>query len=665
MKKNYCLLVFQVFLLFTGVKSFAQIAYSPFVDSLTQLATHNSVLLLTRQLAGDTTVTVNGQTTTIQSRHYLNPSNAKAADFIYDKFMEYGYTPEIQTFNGTRGENIIATKTGSKYPDNEFIICGHYDNMPSGSTAPGADDNASGTVAVLEAARILAPFDFDFTIRFAAWDEEEIGLVGSSVYAQSAVGQEHNILGVLNLDMIAWDSDNDYEYTISTNDFSQSFTNDFITTTGLYQPQFNHNYYYTEASDHASFWDYGYPAMLAIEDWYDFNEYYHTTGDDIEILNMDYYVAFVRASIANLAAQAWDQRIGMQHDPIPSGNSTDQREAVLVVSCSQTIASDEFAPRLYYSTNGISFDFILPVESAGNTYRFMVPGFPIGTEVRYFFALQDSLARMMATLPAGGKGISPAGTQPPHNFFTYKVDYLLMLNECSVNTPIAINDLQNTYDQIEISATGNILDLNVKVDISHPETGDLRLILTGPDATSLMLSDRNGGEGDNYTNTVFDDQAEHSISEGIPPYTGRFRPEFPLEVFNGKPVSGTWQIRVNDGGAGNTGTLENWCLQILYPDPSTGIEQQTNKNENRYLGQNFPNPASGSTSIIVDLPYSSDIKLTLFDLYGREVEQLASGHFIAGRHLLTTTLKHLEPGRYFYRLETENINETRSLVIIR
>lgn len=233
--------------LLPGFNSYAQIAFSPYVDSLSRLATHNSVLLLIRQLAGDTTVTINGQTTTIQSRHYLNPSNAKAADFIFEKFAEYGYAPEVQTFSGNRGENVIATKTGTRHPEKEFIICGHYDNMPSGSTAPGADDNGSGTVAVLEAARILAPFDFDYTIRFAAWDEEEIGLVGSYAYAEEAYEQGHEILGVINLDMIAWDSDNDYTYTIATNDLSQALTNDYITTTALYQPQFTHNYYYTTA----------------------------------------------------------------------------------------------------------------------------------------------------------------------------------------------------------------------------------------------------------------------------------------------------------------------------------------------------------------------------------------------------------------------------------
>lgn len=664
MKKNYRFLAVLIPVLMTGFNSFSQIAYSPFVDSIAQLATHNSVLLLTRQLAGDTTVTINGITTTIQSRHYLNPSNEKAADFIFDKFAEYGYSPEIHNFSGSRGENVIATKTGTRYPEKEFIICGHYDNMPSGSTAPGADDNASGTVAVLEAARILSAFDFDYTIRFAAWDEEEIGLVGSYAYAQSAYEQGHDIVGVLNLDMIAWDSDNDFVYTIATNDLSQTFTNDYIATSQLYQPQFVHNFYYTEASDHASFWNFGYPAMLAIEDWYDFNDYYHTPGDDIPILNMDYYVAFVRNGIANLAAQAWNQRMTFLHDPLLSGNSTEGRETMLTVISSHPVATGEYAPRLYYSADNANFSFVLPFETSGNTFSFQIPGFETGTEVSYYFAAQDSLARIVATLPQGGKGINPPGTQPPDMFFTYMVDNILMLDQCSETTPKAISDFQNTYDEISAVASGDILDLNVRLDITHTRTGELRLILKGPDNTSVLLGDRLGGDGDNYTNTLFDDQAFESIMDGTPPFTGRFRPQFALGAFTGKPVSGIWQLRVNDGGAGNTGTLNSWCLQFLYPDPSIDITNPELATAS-LLEQNYPNPAVDQTSIGFVLNKPSMVRLSIVNIYGQQVAELAKGRFGAGKHLMIAGLKDILPGTYFYRLESESFTETRTMVIIR
>lgn len=648
----------------TGLNSNAQFAYSPYLDSIIQLADHNSALLLTRQLAGDTTVTLGGETVTINSRHYLSNGNALATDFIFQKFQEYGYTPEIHSFNGTRGKNVMAKKTGTKYPQKEFIICGHYDNMPSGNNSPGADDNASGTVAVLEAARLFANLDFDYSIRFAAWDEEEIGLVGSEVYAQTAsfIGQQ--ILGVLNLDMIAWDSDDDFVYTIATNTLSQSFTNDFLSTTDLYQPQLEHNYYYTTASDHASFWSFGYPAMLVIEDWYDFNDYYHTPNDDLDILNMDYYVSLIRAALANIAAQAADHRIGMEHEQIVSGNSTEPREAILNVTSSHPINNDNFPPRLYYSVDDGAFEFVLPISAENNVFSFLIPGFPMDSNVKYYFAVQDSAGRLMATLPAGGRGINPAGTQEPEFFFHYQVGNIFALYECSATTPLPITDFQNTYDYIEITGPGSIMDLNVNLNITHTRTGDLRIILTGPDGTVSMLSDKNGGSGDNYTNTTFDDDAEQSITQGVAPFTGRFRPQIPLSNFNDRLIAGTWQFRVNDASAGNTGTLDSWCLQFLFLDETVSVSEPTEE-ANAMLLENYPNPTSDYTNIRFKLNQPSEVRLEIYNQVGQQVAELASGKFDRGNHLIVAGLKHLAPGQYFYRLVTDKSIQTKPLVIIR
>ena len=648
----------------TGSYSNAQIAYSPFLDSIVQQADHNSVLLLTRQLAGDTTVTVNGELVTITSRHTFNPMNSIAADFIYERFEEYGYTPEVFTFSNGRGENILAKKTGTKYPEKEFIICGHYDNMPSGPIAPGADDNASGTIAVLEAARLFANLDFDYTLRFAAWDEEEIGLVGSQAYASHAAMQGHQIMGVLNLDMIAWDSDDDFKYTIATNTLSQAFSNDFIATAALYQPQLNHNFYYTTASDHASFWNEGYPAMLVIEDWYDFNEFYHTPQDDIDILNMDYYVTMLRASLANIAAQAWDQRITLEHDAVISGNSIEAREAVLVVNSPQTIDYENFSPRLYYSVNDGPFEYLLPTSSENNAFTFTLPGFPLVSEIEYYFAVQDSAARMMATLPAGGKGISPAGTQAPENYFSYLVDHIASVFDCSQTTPQAINDNETTYDNIELAGQGEIMDMKVKLNITHTRTGDLRIILSGPDGTISMLSDKNGGNGDNYTNTIFDDAALAPIDEGTPPFTGSYRPQMPLSAFNNTNLNGSWQLRVNDSRQANTGTLDSWCLQILYRDATVDVASNEIEAGDMLL-QNYPNPAQGVTNIKFRLEQPSQVRLEVYNLFGQRVAELANRKFNAGNHLIVAGLGHLAPGRYVYQLVTDRITLTKPLVITR
>ena len=135
--------------------------------------TTQTVSKFDRELSGDTVTMIGGSPFTIVSRYWSSASNIKAAQFILEKFQSYGLSARYQTNNSTN-INVIAVKPGIKYPNQYFVICSHYDDMPSGSTAPGADDNGSGTVGVIEAARVLANFNLDYTIIFAAFDEEEI-----------------------------------------------------------------------------------------------------------------------------------------------------------------------------------------------------------------------------------------------------------------------------------------------------------------------------------------------------------------------------------------------------------------------------------------------------------------------------------------------------------
>ncbi len=99
---------------------------------------------------------------------------------------------------------MIAEKPGLNPSAGIVIICAHLDDMPSSGLAPGADDNGSGSVAVLHAAELLTPYNFDATLRFVLFTGEEQGLLGSAAYAQLV--QSQDIRGVLNMDMIAWDN---------------------------------------------------------------------------------------------------------------------------------------------------------------------------------------------------------------------------------------------------------------------------------------------------------------------------------------------------------------------------------------------------------------------------------------------------------------------------
>ena len=265
------------------------------IDSLTQFV---------NELSGEVPVTVNGQPVTITSRFYSSSTNDKAADYIKAKFEYYGLQAYNQNFSS--GRNVYAVQPGTTNPDQVYIICAHYDDMPSSGLAPGADDNGSGTAGVIEAARALRNYEFQYTIIYAVWDAEELGLLGSAYYAANT---SLNILGVINMDMIAWDSNNDNVAEIHTKNIANSvalkdsmlmINSDY--SIGIQPSVVNPG---LTASDHASFWNYGYTAILLIENYYgDFNQYYHTSNDLISHYNFPYFEKCSKLCIGTLALMA-------------------------------------------------------------------------------------------------------------------------------------------------------------------------------------------------------------------------------------------------------------------------------------------------------------------------------------------------------------------------
>jgi hypothetical protein len=152
------------------------------------------------------------------SKHVTQPGNKKAAAFLYDTYKSFGYEPEYQPFeyrirNGPGGQtaNVIATLKGTVNPDLVYVVSSHYDSVAVG---PGADDDSSGTAALLETARILAGRPQPATIVFASFTGEEAGLLGSREFVRRAVADKVKVAGALNNDMIGWANDARLDNTI-------------------------------------------------------------------------------------------------------------------------------------------------------------------------------------------------------------------------------------------------------------------------------------------------------------------------------------------------------------------------------------------------------------------------------------------------------------------
>lgn len=412
-----------LFLSFFLQNAFSQIGFSPVIDTTITKSTLQTLGLVNRELSGDTSTLIGGLSYTITSRHKNNAGNDKAAQFIFERFQSFGLEAEYMQFSVT-GQNVIGTRTGSKYPNKQYIICAHFDDVPSSGLAPGADDNGSGTCAVLEAARLLAPFTFDYTVKFIAFDEEEQGLIGSEHYVDTAFANGDSIMGVINLDMISWDGDSDYSASLFCISQNSIFTNYVKNAFNLYTPIMVPGVIIQNmsGSDHYYFQSHGYKALCGIESMNDFNPYYHTINDKFLNVKMPYFLNFTRGAIAALMTFAWDYFIEIIHTPIVEGNGYMPVIATAVIKSPLNIAKIMNGPRLYYKLDSnTTFNYVNAHYNNQDTFKFMIPDQPPGHTVYYYIAAQDENSKIVGTLPFGGKGIMPPGSIPPPTLFQYSV----------------------------------------------------------------------------------------------------------------------------------------------------------------------------------------------------------------------------------------------------
>ncbi len=130
---------------------------------------------------------------------------------------------------------------------------------------------------------------------------------------------------------------------------------------------------------------------------------------------------------------------------------------------------------------------------------------------------------------------------------------------------------------IEIDYHLTILDLDVGITLTHSNVFDLQISLKGPDGTTLSLNaynpDNEFFQGADYSQTVFDDEAQTLIGQAQPPFTGRFRPNNGslLEIFDGQDAYGPWQLQIYDAYYHDTGTLDSFDLTFVTPEPATMV----------------------------------------------------------------------------------------------
>ncbi|GAA0466226.1 M28 family peptidase [Alkalibacillus silvisoli] len=225
---------------------------------------------------------------TIGPRVAGTDAELETVDYLVEEFESYGYEDvEIQPFDtlGFTSYNVIATKEpNNRNQDSgqKLIVGAHHDSVPG---SPGANDNASGTGALLELARVMANAPVDTEIQFIAFGAEERGLVGSRYYAENMSEDEvESTVGMFQLDMIG--SADAGDLTMFTVDGNQNTVTDLAASAGA---RVSHNdippFSMLGRSDHVPFYERGIPAALFIhtplEPWY------HSPEDTIEKISTE------------------------------------------------------------------------------------------------------------------------------------------------------------------------------------------------------------------------------------------------------------------------------------------------------------------------------------------------------------------------------------------
>jgi len=644
-------------------------------------------------LAGANPVLIHGSPFTFTTRSTQAAQCDSAERYVSEQFVNMGYT-DVQydpyTFSTTGARNVIATLPGLETPQRVYILGGHLDSTsPQSSTlAPGANDNASGVAAVLEAARILRNYPFKSTIRFIAFTGEEQGLYGSAHYAQAAAARGDSIKGAVITDMIAWHS---ALYQIDIEGQTpwlplMTVMQDACTayTTVATQLQFN-----SFGSDHVSFQNQGFPSFLAIETEYDLYPCYHQTCDTTGRNQMGFGVEVTRACMATVAhlAGPWTPSFYIVHTPLPSTeNTAGPYDVTAAIYQIDPLQPDSL---LLHWTNGTGYQTAL-LTPAGppNQYHASIPGQPTGTMVSYFLTATDQSARHTAhptNAPASvhrfwigarqtlfAEGFEGAATGWTHG--GTKDDWQLDTPRHLTEDPAAAYAGTRVYgtDLIGLGAVLGRYENSADTWLESPAIDCSNRTLVKLSFARWLAVERSNNATWDYARVLVNGTKIWESPSGANLIDTSWVPqEFDISaVADGNP-SVKVRFTLHSDTSVNFG---GWNLDEV---KVTGIDATVPTDvapaavaHRAMLYPNVPNPYNPSTTLRFDLPAQGPVELSIYDAGGRWVRTLVRASLDPGPHSYVWDGRDaaghsMASGIYLYRLTTVDGPQARKMVLVR
>lgn len=248
----------------------------------------------------------------------------------------------------------------------------------------------------------------------------------------------------------------------------------------------------------------------------------------------------------------------------------------------------------------------------------------------------------------------------------------------SVDKPIEPN--QWVRDTIVIPSAFNeefmtLVDVNVSIDtVLTTMDGNLLFTITHAGVTDTIIN-KVGGTGKNFIETWLDDEADNPIEEGRAPFTGTYKPSYPLTCYNNMPVSGEWVLSIYQDGPGLldpllTGVIKSWGMGVTSNSVLPGTVLNGENNHGRTpasfkLYQNYPNPFNPETKIRFDLNKNEFVNVTVFDITGRAHNCLVNKTMTAGTYDVPWNAGNYNSGVYFCRVTAGDYSETRKMILVK
>ena len=247
---------------------------------------------------------------------------AEVEEFIKAELASYGLAVESDSF-GYAGEDFhnIVARLGKPTNDPTIVLGAHFDSVVD---TPGADDNGSGVAVLLEAARLLSQLNLATPILFCAFNLEELNMIGSTAFARKLKAAEMKIRAMISLEMVGYTDSRpgSQKLPLGLGRFYPD-RGDFVAVVGNWQSNVLLNKFAggmrevsslqvetlsvpgkgalipaVRLSDHAPFWDLGYPALMITDTAFYRNPHYHDATDTIATLDLE-FIAKVCAGVVH------------------------------------------------------------------------------------------------------------------------------------------------------------------------------------------------------------------------------------------------------------------------------------------------------------------------------------------------------------------------------